>query len=278
MQSELCAATVRAIEPSPAASSSITSAAVSASRPAPPSSTGTASPVRPSCASSCVSSGGNSPASLHWSARGASRAATNARTVSRTSSWSARYEKFTPGSGLLPVLVPLVLRDRRQQLVDEPLILLEHAAVDVERLPPRLREPVLLVRRQKAERLQAGLREPLALLLVIDAHELAELRRERSHARDLVRDGRGQLAPPLPERDRVLLALASELGQARVDRSVVLLRHARGPPCCVNVTLDLADPPATHLALDRTVDGHVLLSSHAPPRPVCAGPLPGRTS
>lgn len=90
MQSELCAAMVRAIDPSAAPSSSMTIAMVSVSSAAPPSSCGTARPVRPSDASSGSSASGNSPDSLHASAFGAMRARANSRTVSRTSSWSSR--------------------------------------------------------------------------------------------------------------------------------------------------------------------------------------------
>jgi len=86
----LCAASVKAIEPSPAPSSSITSEIESMSSPAPPSSVGAARPVSPSDASSGSSSSGNSPFSLQPSAFGTIRVRTNSRTVSRTRIWSSR--------------------------------------------------------------------------------------------------------------------------------------------------------------------------------------------
>src|SRR4029079_7298071 len=136
--------------------------------------------------------------------------------------WSSRYEKFKRRSARRRRVV-LGLGERRPDLIDHFLVFLEHTAIDVVRGLAGLGDPLLLVTGELREGLHPCRGEPLALLAVLDANELAKLRSERTDARRAHRDRCDQREALLPEIDELLLALAHQCFESRVDRSFVLL-------------------------------------------------------
>src|SRR5438132_6780064 len=98
--------------------------------------------------------------------------------------------------------------ERRQDLVDDLLVGLEHPAVDVPCQLASLRDPLSLAGIELRERDHPRACQALALLLVADTRQLAELRCERPDPCGIAWDLRDQHEALLPPLDELGLALA----------------------------------------------------------------------